>query len=198
MERHALLFRVKPGSESAVAEILASYESPSTHIDDTSRLIGTTVFMHGDMVVRVMEIEGDLGSVAAHLSGQPAIQAVEARLNDHLAQPRDMSDPQSARASFGRARMSRVAEQRPGSVADNQLRAALVRRLEPGTESATDALYEHAGVNAGRPGEPLAGHVTVFRHDDIVVTIYGGEQRPELLDGEHPMSLVTDRRAGVS
>ena len=105
MERHALLFRVKPGTEAAVEAVLAGYPRPATVIDDETRLLGTTVMMHGNVVVRSMEIEGSLPKVAAHLSRQPEIQAVERALNPYLEEPRDMTDPQSARAFFQRSGM---------------------------------------------------------------------------------------------
>ncbi|NUT46338.1 MAG: TcmI family type II polyketide cyclase, partial [Saccharothrix sp.] len=50
--RTALSFTVKPGSEDEVAAILAGYESPDPHVDDTTSLRRTSVFMHGNRVVR--------------------------------------------------------------------------------------------------------------------------------------------------
>lgn len=198
MERHALLFRVKPGSESSVTEILAGYERPATTIDDTTRLLGTTVFMYRDIVVRVMEIEGDLRRVIAHLASQPAIRATEAALNPHLAEPRDLSDPMAARAFFGRAMMKRLADQQPAGDATAGTPSALLYGLPPAAREATDAVYERAGVDAGRPGEPLPANATVFRHADVLVTIYAGDGEPTRLPGEQPMAVVTDRRALVA
>jgi hypothetical protein len=112
MERHSLLFRIKPGTEAHVADVLAGYESPATVIDDETRLLRTTVFMHGDVVVRTMDIEGSLQKVAAHLSRQPQIQATEQALNSSLAEPRDLSDPAAAGAFFRRAMMQRIVDRR--------------------------------------------------------------------------------------
>src|SRR3954471_20112769 len=198
MERHALLFRVKPGSEASVAEILGGYERPATTIDDTTRLLGTTVFMYRDIVVRVMEIEGDLRRVIAHLAGQPTIQATEAALNPHLAEPRDLSDPMAARAFFGRAMMKRLADQQPPAAPDTGTRGALLYTLPPDCHEATDAIYERGGVGAGRAGVGPVGAATVFRHGDVVVTIYDGAEEPTRLPSEQPLSVVTDRRAAVA
>ena len=71
MERHALLFRVKPGTEEAVAEILAAYQRPPTEIDAETRLLGTTVLMHGNVVVRTMQIEGSLPRSPPTWPGSP-------------------------------------------------------------------------------------------------------------------------------
>jgi len=108
VERHAVMFTVRPGSEEAVAEILASYDRPAAEIDESTRLIGTTVFMKGNIVVRVMDFEGRLDRVMAHLSQQPTVRGVEERLNPYLEEPRDLSDPQGARQFFQRAMMRRI------------------------------------------------------------------------------------------
>ena len=56
--------------------------------------------MKGQTIVRAVEIEGALPDVAAHLGRQPEIQELEEKLDPHLAQPRDMSDPEGARKFF--------------------------------------------------------------------------------------------------
>lgn len=108
MERHAVMFTVRPGTEDAVAEILAGYERPVAEIDDETRLLGTTVFMKGNVVVRVMDFEGRLERVMAHLSQQPSVRDVEERLNPYLEVPRDLSSPHGAREFFMRAMMRRI------------------------------------------------------------------------------------------
>jgi hypothetical protein len=107
MERVALTFNVKPGTEDQAAEIFASYARPSFEIDDTNRLLSTTIFMHGNMVVRVFDYEGDLPTIMRHLSTQPAIQEVERRLDPILEEPRDMTNPDGVRAFFAKAMMRR-------------------------------------------------------------------------------------------
>lgn len=108
MERYALYFTCKPGHEDAVAEILGSYDRPVPYIDEESRLISTSIFMHGNVIVRVLDVEGDLIKVVRHLSQQPAIQEVEAKLTPHLEEARDMSTPETAAAFFMKAMMTRV------------------------------------------------------------------------------------------
>jgi SchA/CurD like domain len=195
MERHALLFRVKPGSEQAVAAILAGYERPATTIDEHTRLLGTTVFMHGTVVVRVMEIEGELRRVVAHLSRDPAIQATEAALNPHLVEARDLSDPMAARAFFQRAMMKRLTEQDPDAAGLAGPRRALISGLPLASPEAVDELFARDGVTAARPDGAALRCATVFRHGHTLVTVYGGGTDPEPLPGEQQMSVVTDRRA---
>ena len=50
--------------------------------------------------MRAVEIEGALPEVAAHMGRQPEIQELEEKLDEHLAEPRDMSDPEGARKFF--------------------------------------------------------------------------------------------------
>lgn len=108
MQRYAITFRVKPGSVERVQELLATYEPPEWTTPDGTRLLSTSVFMKDDLVVRMMEIEGNLGSAMAHLSRQPSIQALERELDQHLVEPRDLSSPEGARAFFSRAMMRTV------------------------------------------------------------------------------------------
>jgi hypothetical protein len=109
MERYALMFTIKPGSEEEVARILSSYPRPSVDVDDDgTRLLSTSVFLHGNTVVRVMDIEGSLEKVMGHLARQPEIRAVEEQLNPHLEVERDMTSREGAKAFFERAMMRRV------------------------------------------------------------------------------------------
>ena len=108
MDRYALYFTCKPGHEEDVAKILSSYDRPVPYIDEDARLISTSIFMHGNVIVRVLDVEGDLIKVVRHLSQQPAIQAVEEQLTPHLEESRDMSSPESAAAFFMKAMMTRV------------------------------------------------------------------------------------------
>ena len=115
MERYALAFTVKPGTEQQVADILSGYGRPASEIDDTTRLLGTTVFMQGNLVVRVLDIDGELPAVMRHLAAQPEIQDAEEQLTPYLEQARDMSTPEGARSFFLNAMMSRVTHRVAGN-----------------------------------------------------------------------------------
>nr|WP_198151817.1 TcmI family type II polyketide cyclase [Kibdelosporangium sp. MJ126-NF4]CEL19952.1 WhiE I protein of unknown function [Kibdelosporangium sp. MJ126-NF4]CTQ97176.1 WhiE I protein of unknown function [Kibdelosporangium sp. MJ126-NF4] len=110
IQRYAVTFRVRPGTEEAVAELLATYDSPNLRVDDDTRLVSTSVFMHGTTIVRMLEIEGDLIKVMRHLSQEPTIQHVETELHKYLVEEdkRDMSDPEGARKFFAKAMMRTV------------------------------------------------------------------------------------------
>ncbi len=195
MERHALLFRIKPGSESKVSTILAGYERPATEIDESTRLRSTTVFMHGTVVVRMIEIEGELRRVVAHLAQQPAVQATEKALNPHLALPRDLREPIAARAFFQRSMMKRLAGEGPDAAAAAGARHALICAIPLDSRDEVDKMFARDGVGAFRPdGASLRG-ASVFRHEDTLVTVYADGTHPEPLLGEQAMSVVTDRRA---
>lgn len=175
MERHSLLFRIKPGTEAHVVAILAGYESPDTVIDDETRLLRTTVFMHGTVVVRTMDIEGSLPKVAAHLSRQPQIRATEQALNAHLAEARDLSDPAGASSFFRRAMMRRIVDRRiPVDTGDGTAvtRHALLYPLRPGTGDAADATFQAGGDPPPQAGSTRLHSTTVFRHGDTVVRMF--------------------------
>jgi SchA/CurD like domain len=119
MQRIALMFRVKPGTEDKVRELLANYSRPSHQAADGTRLLSSSVFMKDGVIVRISEIDGDVAGLAAHLSQESAIQSVEAELDKYLVDEdrRDASSPDGARAFFRQAMMehivTRVAGQEP-------------------------------------------------------------------------------------
>ena len=106
--RHALTFKVKPGSEQTVAGILAGYTSPAAQVDDTTRLLRTSLFMRGNEVVRSVEVAGDLVAALRHVAAQPEVRAVEEAINPYLEQSRDLNDPLAARDFFMRAALPAV------------------------------------------------------------------------------------------
>src|SRR5262245_19607181 len=110
MQRYAICFRVRPGSEETVAGFLASYASPNWYVDEDTRLVSTSVFMHGNLVVRLIEIEGDFRKVVSHLSQDPNISDVERKIQPYLAEgeERDLSSPDGAREFFRRAMMRTI------------------------------------------------------------------------------------------
>ncbi|MFI9358342.1 SchA/CurD-like domain-containing protein [Streptomyces lydicus] len=170
--RHALTFTVKPGSEDKVAEILAGYTSPEARVDDTTRLRRTSLFMHGNRVVRAVEVQGDLVAALRHISRQPEVRAVEEAINPYLEQDRDLSDPNSARVFFTRAALPAVHH-----VAAHGKQPTGVRRhalYYPAKEGCGMALARMLArqdeLAADDPECPVAGS-TIFQRDDIVVRL---------------------------
>jgi len=114
---HALFYPLKSGSEEKVRELFRTSGRPEFDVRDAGgervgRLLGTMAFVGREMAVRVIEVEGPLPLVAAHMSRQAAVQAFERELEGHLAQPRDMSTPQGAREFFRLAALECVLSRR--------------------------------------------------------------------------------------
>ncbi|HEY9373746.1 SchA/CurD-like domain-containing protein [Streptomyces sp.] len=170
--RHALTFTVKPGSESKVAEILAGYESPEARVDETTRLRRTSLFMHGNRVVRAVEVEGDLLAALRHVARQPEVRAVEEAINPYLEQDRDLSDPQSARVFFTRAALpavQHVVSDRPTPA--NLRRHALYYPAKEGRGmELARLLAQQDQAAADDPNSPVHSS-TLFQRDDIVVRL---------------------------
>ncbi|HEX4722671.1 MAG TPA: SchA/CurD-like domain-containing protein [Pseudonocardiaceae bacterium] len=102
---HALFYPLKAGSEETVKELFRHSGRPSFDVTDadgnvTGRLLGTMAFVGKEMAVRVIEVEGPLPMVAAHMSRQPEVREFERELETHLSRPRDMVTPEGARAFF--------------------------------------------------------------------------------------------------
>ncbi|MFE5808742.1 MULTISPECIES: SchA/CurD-like domain-containing protein [unclassified Streptomyces] len=170
--RHALTFTVKPGSEPVVAKLLAGYASPQAQVDEGTRLRRTSLFMHGNRVVRAVEVEGDLLAALRHVARQPEVRALEEAINPYLEQDRDLSDPGSARVFFTRAALPAVHHVAAGGRESPDVRRhALFYPAKDGCGMALARLLagqDEAAVDD--PTSPIEGS-TVFQRDDIVVRL---------------------------
>lgn len=106
----ALHFELKPGTEDEVGKIFAESGRPEHTVRDGAgneigRLLRTLVFVGRGRAIRVIEIEGDMMAVSRHMSQQQEVQELEALLDQHLARPRDMTNPAGAAAFFAEAGM---------------------------------------------------------------------------------------------
>ena len=173
MDRYALTFNVQPGTEEKAADILSDYPRPGTVVDDETRLLSTTVFMKGNVIVRVFDVEGPLEKIMGHLGRQPEIRAVEERLNPFLEEERDVTSRDGARQFFQRAMMERVthraAPQGPGP---GTPRYALLYPFRPGAGGEALDLFRMGGDPPPQAGATRLLSTTVFRKDDLVVRVF--------------------------
>ncbi|MER6830061.1 SchA/CurD-like domain-containing protein [Streptosporangium sp. NPDC000563] len=149
MRRYAITFQIRPGTEAAVRKLLSEYAPPDWETSDGTRLLSTSIFMHGTTVVRVIEIDGDLPSVMAHLSRQPGIQRLERELDAYLAVPRDMSDPEGVRAFFASALMDHVTTRVAGPARSEPVQA------EPVQAEAVQVEAVRGEAGRAEPAEPF-------------------------------------------
>ncbi|MFJ3825632.1 SchA/CurD-like domain-containing protein [Streptomyces nodosus] len=169
--RHALTFTVKPGSEPEVAKILANYAPPEARVDATTRLCRTSLFMHGNRVVRAIEVEGDLLAALRHVAVEPAVRAAEEALNPYLEQERDLNDPEAARVFFTRAAVPAVHHVTSGQECPEAERHALYYPARQGCGMRLARLLaQQDEAAADDPGSPVCGS-TIFQRDDIVVRL---------------------------
>ncbi|MFG3055861.1 SchA/CurD-like domain-containing protein [Kitasatospora sp. NPDC048239] len=169
--RHALTFTVKPGSEHQVARILSGYASPKAEVDEETRLRRTSLFMHGNRVVRAVEVIGSLGDALRHVAMQPEVRAVEEAINPFLEEDRQLGDPQAARAFFARAALPAKHQAIATAPAGRLHRHAVLYPVKPGNGEAVAALLaEHDDLATADPTGPVAGS-TVFHREDTVVRL---------------------------
>ena len=120
---HALYYPIKEGSEETVKELFRTSGRPNFEItapDGTvvGKLLATMAFVGTGIAIRVIEVEGPLPVVAAHMSRQPEVRDFERQLEEHLTEGRDMVTPEGARAFFQKAGMENVLNRRaPGAAA---------------------------------------------------------------------------------
>ncbi|MFD3501214.1 SchA/CurD-like domain-containing protein [Streptomyces sp. NPDC058676] len=185
--RHALTFTVKPGSEATVAKILADYASPEPRVDDTTRLCRTSLFMHGNRVVRAIEVRGDLLAALRHVARQPEVRAVEEAINPYLEQDRDLNDPESARLFFTRAALPAVHHVTADQDDPAGQRIALCYPVRPGCGlPLAQLLAQQDEAAADDPRSPVQ-RSTIFQRDDVVVRLI--DVRSGLDAGDPALSL---------
>jgi heme-degrading monooxygenase HmoA len=188
--RHAITFTIKPGSERAVAEILAGYTSLKAKVDETTSLRRTSLFMHGNRVLRAVEVKGDLVAALRYVAMQPEVRAVEEAINPHLEHDRDLGDPNSAREFFAHAAVPAVHHLSTGGVWSPELRRyALMYPVKPDSAlAAAKHLAHQDDLAAEDPETPLAAS-TVFLREDLVV---------RLIDLRTPIEQAEAVAAGVA
>ncbi len=196
MNRYALTFPVRAGSEAAVAEILGGYSGPPPGRPQAARplLDRTSVFMAGPTVVRVVDITCAPHEAIRHLASQPQIRAVEERLRPYLVEDRDLSDEDSRRRFLSTAVMRVVAQH--GGPTDHAARTAVLYQAAPG------AGPDVARMLAERDRDAARG-ATVFRRRDLIVHLVEGPADVPVVPPPDavivhvrsalPMTLVTDR-----
>ncbi|MFF9124583.1 SchA/CurD-like domain-containing protein [Streptomyces sp. NPDC014889] len=169
--RHALTFTVKPGSEQKVADILANYEAPDADVDGTTRLCRTSLFMHGNRVVRAIEVRGDLLVALRHVAQQPQIRKAEEALNPYLEQDRDLNDQESARVFFTRAALPAVHHVTSVQEDVEAERHAFYYPARPGMGMKLAELLSHHDERAAQDPDSPVLRSTVFERDDVVVRL---------------------------
>ncbi|MFE2787350.1 SchA/CurD-like domain-containing protein [Nocardiopsis alba] len=169
MVRAALSFTVLPESVDEISAILRGYPRPALVVDQDTRLLRTSVFLHGNRVVRVVDVQGDLGAALRHLAAQPRVRRVEERLNPHLTEPRDLTDPQAARAFFTRAMLRATRTPSMTGAARPRRDAYLLPLGEGSGEQAAKML---ASVSDTLPPEVEA---TVLHREDVLVWLIESE-----------------------
>lgn len=113
----ALLYKLKPGTEQAVTELFQRSGRPDHEVkDDDGNVVGTLlrtmVFMGTEACVRVIEVQGDLITVARHMGRQETVREFEEGIEPHLAESRDMRSPEGAQEFFRRAGMRLILDRR--------------------------------------------------------------------------------------
>jgi hypothetical protein len=115
----ALMWDIKPGSQDAVRQAFKEYGRPDHTIrdddgNDLGTLISTQVFMKDNTVIRVVETTDGvpLPVLGQHMGRQPAIRELEDKLDEYVAEPRDMSTGEGARAFFLKSTMELLVTRR--------------------------------------------------------------------------------------
>jgi hypothetical protein len=112
----AITYDIKPGHEDEVAAVFQDFrrpQSPRVPAGDgepETRILATAVFIRDDLLVRFIEYEGDLATVARFMATQPGVREVERKLAPYLSKPRDTGTVDGFVATFERSLLRSVAQ----------------------------------------------------------------------------------------
>jgi hypothetical protein len=114
---HAVLYPIKKGRESQVAELFRQARITDTVIRDregaeVGRLLGTMVFAGAGRMLRVIEFEGTVPQLIAHLRSQAGTGDFQRSLNEFLDLPGRPSGPAHAAGFFRDAVLECVLDRR--------------------------------------------------------------------------------------
>jgi hypothetical protein len=127
--------------------------------------------MHGNRVVRAIEVRGDLLAALRHVARQPEVRAVEEAINPYLEQDRDLDDPESARVFFTRAALPAVHHVTAEQDDPHAERHALYYPARPGQGMRlAELLAQQDEAAADDPASPVL-RSTIFQRDDVVVRL---------------------------
>lgn len=173
MNRYAISFTVKPGTEPKVAELLRNHRRPAAgaSAEGPPLLLRTSLFMAGQRVVRVIDVAGDIDAVMRHLVSQPQIRAVEAALNQFLASPRDLDSPEGVQAFLHSSLLPPTGQPAEAPSVHSGERCGFLFPVRSGRGGrAARLLADGAGATLGQdPRFP----VTTFRRGDVLFGLLG-------------------------
>jgi hypothetical protein len=112
----ALTYDVKSGYEDELAEVFSGFRRPpSPNIPGdgaapAARILATAVFIRDNTLVRFIEYDGDIDTVARFMAGQPGVQEVERKLKPYLRTPRDTDTPEGFVATFKKSMLRCVTQ----------------------------------------------------------------------------------------
>ncbi|WP_298796318.1 SchA/CurD-like domain-containing protein [uncultured Pseudonocardia sp.] len=112
----ALTYDILPGHEDAIAEIFGSFrrvgsaDVPEPGAGPVSRILATALFIRDATMVRMVEYEGDLETIARHMAVQPGIQEMERRIKPYLASPRPTGTVEGFVETFMRSRLRSISQ----------------------------------------------------------------------------------------
>jgi len=99
-KRYALLYPFRPGEAERAEALFQDGGDPPPRAGGSTRLLTTTVFRHGDSVVRTFEIDGDLDEAIEHMVRASALSDLGAKLTPMLANGTDLRTEDGLRAFF--------------------------------------------------------------------------------------------------
>jgi hypothetical protein len=177
MPLRAITYKVRPGHDERIAEIFSPEnftraDSPILR-DEQGETIGyltaTSLFLCGDVMVRVIQHEGGTpDDIARHMAVQEGVRDAERVLGPYLSVPRDTETVEGFLSYFGRSSMRTLHL----AAVDNRPAAgivALLYRVHGGRRAEIAESFGRLARLDRLTPDGTAIAVAVFQHDDVVV-----------------------------
>lgn len=189
MPLRAITYRVRPGHDEQIAEIFSPEnftraDSPilrDEHGDTIGYLTATSLFLCGDVMVRIIQHDGGTPQdIARHMAGQDGVRDAERAIAPYLAAPRDTDTVDGFLAHFTRSSMRTLHL----DAVDNRPAAgivALLYRIHGGRQDEVAASFvrlAHRDRLAPTPDGTVIA-VGVFLLEDTVVLAVQHDGRPD-------------------
>ncbi|WP_433261224.1 SchA/CurD-like domain-containing protein [Actinosynnema sp. CS-041913] len=111
-----ITYDVEAGHEDEIAGIFGAFrrvDTPTLRDEDgnpVGRLLGTAVFIKGELMVRVIHYEGDFAAIGRHMATQRGVHLLEEKLAPYLKRKRDTGTVEGFGSYFRDATMRCISQ----------------------------------------------------------------------------------------
>jgi hypothetical protein len=178
MNRHALAYPLAPGRDDEAAKAVLADPWPVGWSDGDTKLTACTVFHRGGLLLRILDIDGDINACLSGLARSSQVVSAESALATLLAAPEEVTSAPDIERLHARSAAPRFAGRftdpalLPPGFGGITTRAALAYPVRPGYGAALEKVLSGGRNLPVRADATTAlASTAVFRQYDLVVRL---------------------------